>query len=85
MKLDNLDQEYLLQLENWAREQASLLDEAISLLADWCDAIRDGGAGWDDWDKYYKAAAYKDGPLRALIDAKRKRELDPGQRGGMER
>lgn len=48
-----------------------LLSQAIQLLADWCNAILDKGGGWDDWDEFYKIAAYRDGPLRRLIDAAR--------------
>ena len=51
-------------------------DLAILMLAEWCDAVRDKGTGWDDWDDYYKNAAFRPGPLRALIDAARKPEHD---------
>lgn len=35
------------------------------LLAEWCVAICDDGA---DWDEYYKYAMYREGPLRLLLD-----------------
>ena len=49
---------------------------AIRMLADWCDAVRDKGTGWDSWDEHYKNAAFRPGPLRALIDAARKPEKE---------
>ena len=41
---------------------------AVSMLAEWCRAVDKNGTGWDDWDEYYKDAAYRPGPLRELID-----------------
>ena len=55
------------------REQLRI---AVQMLADWCDAVRDNGTGWDDWDEYYKDSAYREGPLRELIDAARSPEKD---------
>jgi hypothetical protein len=48
----------------------ALLDAALDLLAGWCDAVKNGGTGWDDWDEWYKDACYRPGPLRDLLDAK---------------
>jgi hypothetical protein len=48
----------------------ALLDAALNLLAGWCDAVKNGGTGWDDWDEWYKDACYRPGPLRELLDAK---------------
>jgi hypothetical protein len=44
------------------------LDTALGMLADWCVAVDVNGTGWDDWDKHYKDAMYRDGPLRAMLD-----------------
>lgn len=33
-------------------------DVAIKHIAEWCVAIDENGAGWDDWDEYYKDAMY---------------------------
>ena len=44
-------------------------DAAIEMLAEWCVAIQVNGTGWDDWDDYYKDAAYRPGLLRKLLDA----------------
>lgn len=41
---------------------------AISLLAEWCHAIDTRGTSWDDWDEYYKNAAYRPSILREDID-----------------
>ena len=46
-------------------------DQAVQMLADWCDAVRDNGSGWDDWDEYYKDAAWRPCLIRELIDAAR--------------
>lgn len=54
----------------------SRLATAVQMLADWCDAIRDNGTGWDDWDEYYKDAAYRPCDIRELIDAARSPEKD---------
>jgi hypothetical protein len=42
---------------------------ALGLLAAWCCAIERNGTGWDDWDEYYKDAAFRPGPLREQLDA----------------
>lgn len=55
---------------------SDLLDAALNLLAGWCDAVENGGTGWDDWDEWYKDSCYRPGPLRELIDAKM-REISP--------
>lgn len=44
-------------------------DEAVRLLAEWCVMVDRNGAGWDDWDEGYKAAMYRDTPIRSLLDA----------------
>lgn len=44
-------------------------DAAIHMLAAWCVAVEENGTGWDDWDEHYKHAAFRDGPLRKLLDA----------------
>jgi len=44
------------------------LDEALRMLAEWCVSIQKNGTGWDDWDEYYKDAAYRPGPLRGKLD-----------------
>ena len=49
-------------------------DEAVQMLADWCDAVRDNGTGWDDWDEHYKDAAWRQCGIRELIDAARTTE-----------
>ena len=43
-------------------------DMAILMLAEWAAAIDRNGSGWDDWDKYYKDAAFRPGPLRQRLD-----------------
>ncbi len=43
-------------------------DIAIWMLAEWCAAIDRNGASWDDWDEYYKDAAFRPGPLRQRLD-----------------
>lgn len=43
-------------------------DIAVSMLAEWCCAIDRNGTGWDDWDEFYKDAAYRDNPIRGLLD-----------------
>ena len=50
------------------QEMQAKLDIALDMLAEWCVAIEVNGTGWDDWDEYYKDAAYRDGPLRAELD-----------------
>lgn len=55
---------------DFARKLERERDEAIALLAGWCDAVKNNGTGWDDWDEWYKDACYRPGPLRELIDAK---------------
>jgi hypothetical protein len=43
-------------------------DIAIWMLAEWCVAVDQNGTGWDDWDEYYKDAAYRPGPLRERLN-----------------
>lgn len=43
-------------------------DIAIGMLARWCIAVEEG-SGWDYWNEHYKVAAFRDGPIRYLIDA----------------
>ena len=43
-------------------------DMAVSLLAEWCVDVDQNGTVWDDWDENYKAAMYRPGPLRELLD-----------------
>ena len=64
--------EALEEIEKHADETISspLLDAAIDLLAGWCDAVKNVGTGWDDWDEWYKDACYRPGPLREMIDAR---------------
>lgn len=45
------------------------LEIALDMLAQWCVAVDVNGTGWDDWDEYYKDAAYRPGPLREQLDA----------------
>ena len=47
-------------------------DVAVQMLADWCDAVRDNGTGWDDWDEHYKDADFRPCLIRNLIDSVRK-------------
>lgn len=55
------------------RTKEELLDAAVRMLAEWTLAVELNGSGWDDWDEYYKNAAYRPGRLRELIDAERER------------
>lgn len=50
-----------------------LLDRAILMLAEWCNAVDKRGTSYDDWDYYYKTAMYNQHPLRQLIDDNIKR------------
>lgn len=43
-------------------------DMAIAMLAEWCVAVDENGAGWDYWDEHYKDAMFRPGPLRDLLD-----------------
>jgi len=46
-------------------------DIAIKHIAEWCVAIDENGAGWDDWDEYYKDAMHRKNELseiRSLLD-----------------
>jgi len=43
-------------------------DVAVEMLAHWCVAVDENGAGWDDWDEHYKDAMYRPGPLRERLD-----------------
>ena len=38
-------------------------DLAIKHIAEWCVAIQENGASWDDWDEYYKNACCRDNAL----------------------
>ena len=44
-------------------------DTAIRMLAEWCVAVDENGAAWDNWDHHYKNAMHRPGPLRELLDA----------------
>ena len=44
-------------------------DAAIRMLAEWCIAVDENGAAWDNWDHHYKNAMYRPGQLRKLLDA----------------
>jgi len=44
-----------------------LLDMAIKMIAEWCNAVDKRGTSWDT---YYKNAMYRPTPLRALINKK---------------
>ena len=44
------------------------LEIALAMLAEWCVAIDEDGAGWDYWDDNYKEAMYRPGPLREELD-----------------
>lgn len=54
------------ELQKATRER----DIAVSMLADWVIRVKHTGTGWDDWDEAYKNAAYRDCPIRELIDSK---------------
>lgn len=41
-------------------------DVAITHLARWCVAIEKNGSGWDDWDEFYKDAAWRKNALPAI-------------------
>ena len=49
---------------------------AIQMLADWVAAVDINGTGWDDWDEFYKDAAYREGPLREDLDKEIKRSKE---------
>lgn len=54
-----------------AQFQLETLDElnyAVDLLARWCVAVDEGGAGWDYWDDYYKEAMHSPSPIRYQLD-----------------
>lgn len=79
-KNERLQSEFL-KTHNWLcdrneelDELARQRDEAVRMLADWCDAVRDNGTGWDDWDEHYKDAAWRQCGIRELIDAARTTE-----------
>ena len=59
--------------------EKQLLDYAVTLLAEWANAVETVGTGWDDWDYFYKKVRYRDNPLRELIDKKLKeiKEVQP--------
>lgn len=44
-------------------------DVAIKHIAEWCVAIQQNGAGWDDWDEYYKKACCRDNALPEIRGA----------------
>ena len=44
------------------------LEIALQMLAEWVVSIDKNGTGWDDWDEYYKDAAYRDSPIRKDLD-----------------
>ena len=44
-------------------------DVAIKHIAEWCVAIQQNGAGWDDWDEYYKKACCRDNALPEIRSA----------------
>ena len=73
------DKKYIKELEDAntpelvsLREQVAALtkdrDIAVDMLAEWCVAIDQNGAGWDYWDEYYKDAMYRPNPIRSLLD-----------------
>ena len=45
------------------------LNTSLDMLAAWCVAVELKGSNWDDWDDYYKNAAYRPGPMRERLDA----------------
>ena len=45
------------------------LAQALGMIAQWCVDIDVNGTGWDDWDRNFKDAMYRDGPLREKLDA----------------
>jgi hypothetical protein len=47
---------------------SELLEIALVMLAEWVVAVERNGTGWDDWDEYYKDAAYRETPLRSKLD-----------------
>lgn len=59
------------------------LNEAVRLLAEWCVAVRDNGASWDDWDEHYKDACYRPSILREMIDAEINRISKENERDKM--
>lgn len=48
-------------------------DLAIRLLACWCAAIDKMGTEYFDWAEHYRAASFLTGPLRARIDAEKRK------------
>lgn len=54
--------------EEWAVLLRKERDSAINMLAGWCAAITHNGTGWDDWDEWYKEAAYRPCFLRVVLD-----------------
>ena len=44
-------------------------DVAIKHIAERCVAIQQNGAGWDDWDEYYKKACCRDNALPEIRSA----------------
>jgi len=42
----------------------------LNMLAHWICSVSHNGTNWDDWDEAYKDAAYRDSPIRDMIDKK---------------
>ena len=55
-------------------------DVAIKHLAEWCAAIKARGGGWDEWDEYYKDAAYRQDLLPEIRDLLNE-AIETAQRG----
>lgn len=70
-QVKTLDDNLIAELETQIAKLTRQRDEAVQMLADWCDAVRDNGTGWDDWDEHYKDAAWRQCGIRELIDAAR--------------
>lgn len=58
----------LLNFGNFLMTIEEKYETALNMLAQWCNAVNYNGTGWDDWDEYYKDAAYREGPLRKDLD-----------------
>ena len=68
----------ILELRAKLQKAEAERDTALEMIACWCVSIELNGTGWDDWDEYYKDAAYRPGPLRELLDAEiLKRKASP--------
>lgn len=66
---EDFQAQHIAALESEVTILKNQLGLAIAMLAGWCVAIDKNGTGWDDWDEFYKDAAYRDGPLRTMLDA----------------